>query len=213
MRMFLSRAITVAVLVGTMLLSACSEGEPSARPSPTEPDSPAMTEPTATATPGDAGSTAAADCSAAELDIEIPPFEDIDEPASETARLLLDAALHCDEQVLFTVADESGTQLTFGALEPGQMFGLPERDTPYYAILAKLLGRTGPAQITTDEGTIWAWPAAFANPDVDSNWQRLVDADLYTQEEVEEMRKLDGYLGWRIGIATDGTWQYFVAGD
>ena len=44
--------------------------------------------------------------------------------------------------------------------------------------------------------------------------QAIVDAGLYTQEQVDEMKAGGtGYLGYRTAITADGDWQFFVAGD
>ena len=93
------------------------------------------------------------------------------------------------------------------------MFALPEdpdADQSAWEALARLLGGTTPV----GDADIWTWPAAAAAGADDAAWQELVDSDLYTQAQVDELRTAgEGYLGWRVGIEADGTWLFFTAGD
>jgi hypothetical protein len=43
--------------------------------------------------------------------------------------------------------------------------------------------------------------------------ERLVDAGAASADEFEQMAEFGHYLGWRVGIRSDGTWAFFVAGD
>jgi len=59
----------------------------------------------------------------------------------------------------------------------------------------------------------YVWPFAY---DVDD----VGDLSPYERELLEPLGPLNtlffegtGYLGWRTGIAPDGTWTFFVAGD
>jgi hypothetical protein len=59
---------------------------------------------------------------------------------------------------------------------------------------------------------IYTWPFAF-----DRELDELTD---YERELLSEVVDVDtayaagvGYAGWRVGIAPDGTWRFFVAGD
>ncbi len=37
--------------------------------------------------------------------------------------------------------------------------------------------------------------------------------DLYTADELASFTESGGYLGWRTGIESNGSWTFFVAGD
>ncbi len=157
----------------------------------------------------------ARDCTAAGLD-DTADFGGLGGQASVTAQFLLDAAVRCDEQALVTVASEDDTQLTFGDLTPEQFFALPDHvgsdDLGHYEVVARLLaGTTGVPHPDLD---LVVWPAVFVDDEADANWDELVSAGLYTAEQVEQLRSGDqGYLGWRLGIAGDGRFQFLVAGD
>jgi len=177
------------------------------------------TEPAADTSEGDAtedgtdGDVAAeGDCSAAGLPAEAA-FTDLGEEARATAEFLLDAAVRCDEQLLFTAATESDTSFLFGSASVDEVFALPEDeagDPAPWEVLARLLAGTTPVEA---DG-VWTWPAAFSPDAGDAAWQELVDSGLYTQAQVDQLRAApDGYLGWRLAIEADGTWLFFTAGD
>lgn len=227
-----TRRFLPVVAVAAALLAACggtgtepggpavsnSETAPATEPAASETTPAPTTQPSEPATSEpEASEPVAADCSAGGLDLGDGAFLDLTEDARATAELILDAALRCDEQILATAAFESETALTFGNADPYEFFGLPEQDdAQVYEVIARLLAETQPGEVYSEDHAIWVWPAVAtaASVDDDNAWQDLADSGLYTAEEIEELRTQgDGYLGWRIGIADDGTWQYLVAGD
>jgi hypothetical protein len=60
-----------------------------------------------------------------------------------------------------------------------------------------------------EDGSYYVWPAVFATG-ADVDWEDL--ANVLTPEELE-VAGAPAYLGWRVGIARDGTWMFAVAGD
>ena len=76
--------------------------------------------------------------------------------------------------------------------------------------------------VPTDEGLIYAWPAFYDwTPDQLSRidelapeWRGALER-IYPDFDRQLQSWIDfgGYLGWRIGIAEDGRWMFFVAGD
>lgn len=61
---------------------------------------------------------------------------------------------------------------------------------------------------------IYVWPSYF--PKSVEQWTEE-DVGLMkltmTDEEIQGYREAGGYLGYRIGIRSDGTWIYYLAGD
>jgi hypothetical protein len=61
----------------------------------------------------------------------------------------------------------------------------------------------------------YVWPSAF----IYDTWEEIPPADLdvlseiYSREELDQIATFGSYAGWRIGIAEDGAWRFFVAGD
>ncbi|MGH8911264.1 MAG: hypothetical protein ACRDVD_02035, partial [Acidimicrobiia bacterium] len=57
----------------------------------------------------------------------------------------------------------------------------------------------------------WAWPAAHVDASNEASWAEL--EAILGDETIELLRQSDGYLGYRLGITADGTWQFAVGGD
>lgn len=203
------------VTVLAVALAGCGDGTDTSDTSDTS-DTPTPTDDTAaddaSDDQADAGDDTEGDCSAAGLPAD-GGFGMLGDEARATAAFLLDAAVRCDEQLLFTAATESDTTFFFGSATFDGVFGLPEdadQDPAPWEALARLLNGTTPVEA---DG-VWAWPAAFSADAGASAWQELVDSGLYSQAQVEQLRSApDGYLGWRVGIDSDGTWLFFTAGD
>ena len=139
--------------------------------------------------------------------------------AGEGATGLPDAVAETHAGLL--AAAESGD---YEALRPflhdefSYTFGLPDEGGPIaYWQMVEEEGEDSPIEIlarilrmpyTLVSGT-YIWPFAYDKPE-----------DELTQHEREILGDLaelygdgSGYLGWRTGIAADGTWQFFIAGD
>jgi hypothetical protein len=190
-------------------------GSPSATtPSATTP-APGATQPSPT-TPGVTCSAAGAAGSAdAVSGGTLADDATVPQPVRDTAQELLDAAERCDAGALVALAEANDTSLTFGGRSAAEFWTLPgaEADEPVYAILAGLLRDTQWAVV--DGGTL-VWPRVFASQwaDDDDAWSEAVAAGGVTAELATTMRDAGvGYQGWRVGIAADGSWQFFVGGD
>lgn len=146
--------------------------------------------------------------------------ETVTETVSEpTAVGLPDAVAETHAGLL--AAAESGD---YEALRPflhdefSYTFGLPDEGGPIaYWQMVEQEGEDSPIEILarilrmpyTLVGGLYIWPFAFDKPE-----------DELTEHERELLGDLaelygdgSGYLGWRTGIAADGTWQFFIAGD
>lgn len=80
-------------------------------------------------------------------------------------------------------------------------------------VAAVVLGREpGTTVVVTDPSTTLAPPTTMTAPT--SEPTTLSDAGLYTEEELDLMRRGGGgYLGYRVSITADGDWILPVAGD
>ncbi|PUB24049.1 hypothetical protein C8K30_110193 [Promicromonospora sp. AC04] len=157
------------------------------------------------------------DCSATDFDPPFVPGNSPREGAAATSGAIVIAAMDCDSDALIALAEDSETELMSGAETPEQTFALPESDAEHYRTLAALLTGTRGGQVSGEEPgsetVVWPGVATPEFADSDEAWQEVVDAGLLTAEEAEAQRT-DGYQGMRIAIsATDGTWQYYSAGD
>jgi hypothetical protein len=129
---------------------------------------------------------------------------------------LLEAATACDFDRLDEPATANITSYTFGGgLAPGGYWRDLEAGgrTPL-ADLVHLLNLV-PALYDVGEGNVFCmWPAVYALPD----WlnattaQRQEPADLFGADQLAGWDALGGYIGYRVGITTEGRWTFFVAG-
>ncbi len=160
------------------------------------------------------------DCSAAALDVDAPDLSVLPEPVQDTAARLLEAALACDDETLVAMSTEDNTFLSYGGTEGPEFWTLPDAEQyeDVYAKLALLItGTRWIADPPSDQGPYtWTWPRVHSQEWVESDeaWREVVDAGVVSEEYAEEMRLIHGqYLGYRLGIHEDGTWEFFVAGD
>ena len=198
-------------LVLVLALAACgSESDDTAAPAP-ETVTVTQTETVAPEEPAepDAG------CAAAELQ-RVLPDEDLPQAVADVRQRVFDAALACDYETLEQIALEQGEGFTFSygagpddsAAEHWRELEESGAEEPL-RVLATIL--TLPH--TRNESGSYAWPTAYSEAPTDEAWQALVDAGLYTQEQIDSMKAAGSYLGYRTAITADGDWQFFVAGD
>ena len=140
-------------------------------------------------------------------------------PRSPTcAQRVFDAAVACDYETLEEIALEKGEGFTFS-------YGGTASRRPSSGASSRRAERAGRSRCArsrpssrcptpaTRRGS-YAWPTAYQESPTDEDWQAIVDAGLYTQEQVDQMKAGGtGYLGYRTAITADGDWQFFVAGD
>ena len=142
------------------------------------------------------------------------PEQELPEAVASVRQRIFDAAIACDYDALQQIALEQGEGFTFsyGAETSAADFwrGLEESGETPMLDLVRIISLPH----TRNETGSYAWPSAYDETPTDEDWQALVDAGLYAQAEVDEMKAQNtGYLGWRTAITAEGDWQFFVAGD
>jgi hypothetical protein len=156
------------------------------------------------------------ECSTSGLRLTLPDQE-LPQPVADVRERVFGAAVACDYDTLEQIALEQGEGFTFSyGAGPDDSAAAHWRELEESGaeepmrVLATIL--TLP--YTRNESGSYAWPTAYSEAPTDEAWQALVDAGLYTQEEIDLMRSGGtGYLGYRTAITADGDWQFFVAGD
>lgn len=232
------RAILVPALSAALFLTAScgTEEEPGSDPptvsstedTPTEPPAGDTGETAESGTEQPSGTATETDDASETATEAAPPAEecsssgytagelragDSPEPVVQLATTLLDASVACDSGSLIAAAEDDTPTLSFGEVPPAEALALPDVEGRYLA-LAVLLSATDPSQENYEgDGSVTVWPAAYSADATDADWQQVVEAGLHSQDEVDRMRGAEGYSGWRVGIAEDGTWLFFVAGD
>ena len=158
------------------------------------------------------------ECSTSGLRL-ILPAQDLPLAVADVRERVFAAAVACDYETLEELALEQGEGFTFSFGASGspaeywrerEEAGDAEPGPKPMLALATIL--TLPD--TRNESGSYAWPSAYNESPTAEDWQAIVDAGLYTQEQVEQMQAGGtGYLGYRTAITADGDWQFFVAGD
>lgn len=156
-------------------------------------------------------------CSAAGLHVEDEPSASLPTAVADAREGLVDAALACDLDALSRKASEGSRAFTFSFGDPddAEMFwrDAERRGEHPLRLLVRLLHLR--AATPDSGGELFVWPAAHGY----DTWtavpedHRAALRRVYEPEVVEGFRATDSYLGHRIGIAGDGEWIFFVAGD
>lgn len=225
--------VAVPLLLTTLALSACSDDEPTASPSTSTstsqspsvavsaPSATSSVTATASATPTPTPTVAPptpttqapiptptrtpTSCAAAQ--IGAANTKGMSATAAAKAKKIQAAARACDANALIAMAKADMTGLA-GDKAPAAVFtsSAPQN----YVALATLLTME-PTE--TFDGTIQ--PKVFSEryAQDDAEWNKVVAAGLLTRAAATKMRQDDGgYTGYRVGIASDGTWTFFTTG-
>ncbi|HLU31932.1 MAG TPA: hypothetical protein VK088_09215 [Acidimicrobiia bacterium] len=145
-------------------------------------------------------------CVPTELDL---PDQDLPAPVAETRRALFDLASACDYEGLAELVAVDGTTISYGAPDDPFAFWVGEarRGTEPLSVLTRLLAMSPGLHADGWYG----WPAVHVDPGSEANWEELDEAGI--DDGVVESPEGRAYYGYRVGIAADGTWMFFVAGD
>jgi hypothetical protein len=206
MRLLALLALAVALVAG-----CGSESDEAAAPQ--QPVTVTVTETETETLPPPTPTEPAPGCSTAAIRTTLPEQE-LPEAVASVRQRIFAAAIACDFESLQGIALEQGDGFTFsyGAETSAADFwrGLEESGETPLLDLVRIISLPH----TRNETGSYAWPSAYDETPTDEDWQALVDAGLYTQAEVDEMKAQNtGYLGWRTAITAEGDWQFFVAGD
>ena len=162
----------------------------------------------------DPASSFPATCSAAGLAEPTPQDGVLSEAAKATRVAIARAAIDCDWEALFALARDAFTA-SFGGTRPEELWPTLEAngEAPL-RYLVELLSRPYAPQDVGVSGILFTWPSAFQG-----EWSEVPVADkealrpVYGDEDFAAFEEFGAYIGYRVGIAEDGTWQFFVAGD
>jgi spore germination protein GerM len=156
-------------------------------------------------------------CSGSLVDDPLVPQLDLPPEVAATRAAIFDAAVTCDWEALRALAGGELT-FTFGAAAQDAISNWQELeasgDAQPMRYLAELLNRSYGTQPGPEDQLYYAWPSAFVVP-----WQDVTERQreelrpLFGDEDFAVFEGFGGYIGDRIGILSDGTWAYFVAGD
>lgn len=157
-------------------------------------------------------------CSAAGLSAPPEPQPALPAAVAATRRAIAEAATACDYGRLAELAGGGRRPFTAafgGASDVAAHWQRTEQagDEPL-RYLVGLLERPF-ARRELDGTAQFLWPSAYAYDrwrDVPGE-EREALRPLYDDEDFESFERFGGYAGYRVGIAADGEWLFFVAGD
>jgi hypothetical protein len=144
------------------------------------------------------------------------------EPVRQMRERILEAALSGEPEKLRVAIQVNEMPPAFSFLEEGQADPIEalKKETgdgsgiELMAILAEVLEA---GYVHVDKGTpqeMYVWPYFAQYPlDALTASQTLELYRIVTAYEVKEMREFGAYNFYRVGIAPDGVWHFFVAGD
>ena len=200
-----------AILLAALALAGCGSEDPdeAAAPEPvTVTETVTETLPPATTAPEEA------ECSTSALRLTLPE-QDLPPAVADVRERVFDAAVACDYDTLEEIALEEGAGFTFsyGAGTDASEYWRQAEQSGEEPKPMRTLAAILTLPYTRNESGSYAWPTAYNESPTEADWQALVDAGLYTQEQIDSFKAGTGYLGYRTAITTDGDWQFFVAGD
>lgn len=145
---------------------------------------------------------------------------DLPEPVRLKRQLIMDRAATGDPEQLRAVMDAQAAppSLSFGQIDdPIAYLTSLSGDEGGREILAILIEVLEAGWLHVDEGTpeeTYVWPYFARYPVEALSPQQLVELfKLVYAGDYADMLAYGYYLSYRIGIAPDGSWRYFIAGD
>ncbi|MGL4291726.1 MAG: hypothetical protein ACRCVA_35570, partial [Phreatobacter sp.] len=182
-----------------------------------DPQPPAPAAPAATPTPPQAAPRRAPQPISIEL---LPDNEDLRERVGHTREKLILAARSGNIERLAVVFQMNETMPVFsrgGERDPVAFWKQASGDGQGHEILAILLNILDLPGAVINKGTpqeMTVWPYLAHVPLDRLTPQQSVDLyRLMTAQDVRDMRVLNAWVFWRLGIGPDGTLHYFLAGE
>lgn len=65
----------------------------------------------------------------------------------------------------------------------------------------------------SDGSSYYFWPSVMCSDATDADQRELERSGIYSEEELRQFEEFGAYIGYRLGIRSDGDWMSFVAGD
>lgn len=144
--------------------------------------------------------------------------DSVPDPVKRTRQEIFDAAAACDYERLGELAEQGNRDFTFsfgGGNDAAEFWRRQEQEgaDPLHKLVVLLDLSHATRQV--EASTQYLWPSAFAY----DSWDEVPEREkqelsrLYSAEELEGFERFGAYVGHRVGIAADGEWLFFVAGD
>lgn len=145
------------------------------------------------------------------VDLPRPAPQDLPEPVENRRQELFSLAASCDMETLAEIAQGDRITFTYGGEDDPLRAWIRSARNGFDVMTWMVRILNAEPAIDPTDGS-FAWPAVqITNSERD--WQRLSSILTSTEYEQYYSMRESGYLGFRIGIAVDGTWRYAIAGD
>lgn len=145
------------------------------------------------------------------IDLPRPEPQDLPEPVEQRRQGLFSLAASCEMETLAEIARGEGIAFTYGGEDDPLRAWIRGARNGFDVMtwIVRILNAV-PA-IDPRDGS-FAWPAVHVT-NSEEDWQLL--SGVLSSAEYEQFYSMreSGFLGLRIGIASDGTWLYAIAGD
>jgi hypothetical protein len=154
-------------------------------------------------------------CSASALVALSPATGDLPPAVANRRAEIADAARACDIERL---ASNIGPHFmaSFDEVAPATLWREAEAAGGEPLRFLVLVLGTGHSVVVLDDGRqLYVWPAAIAH----RSWSEVTPeergalAGIYPNEELTRFEEIGRYIGYRVGIAEDGEWQFLVTGQ
>jgi len=196
---------------------------PSPAPAPAAPQAPAQTQaapqPAAPTKPAQAPPSALTRAQAAPPEI-VTDLTRLPAPVARTRARILEAARSGDVEKLAAVMQSGETMpiFTFGDEKSPLIYWRANYpDSGGVEVLAILINILEAGFVRIDPGTpqeMYVWPYfAFTPLKTLTPAQKVALFRIVTGADYKEMNEFGAYIFYRLGIAPDGTWHFFVSGD
>jgi hypothetical protein len=191
-----------------LLIAGCGTESPSGGP-PRPADAPASASPPAPAASEPRPEEMSTGCSAATVADPLPAQPELPPAVAATRQAIFAAATACDFAALDDLAPPT-LRYSFGEnVDAVAAWRAAEaRGEPVLRCMAAVLT----AEPAHEHGR-WVWPGFFVRPVAEWSAGDRSEAERLLGEDFAALTGSGAYLGYRVGVAEDGTWTYFVAGD
>ncbi len=158
--------------------------------------------------------------SAATADDAAAKKSTLPEAVAAMRRAILTAARSGDLERMRPVLETNELMPVFsfgGGTDPIAFWKQSSEDGKGRTMLARMVEILNMPYVVEGKGTrdaIYIWPYLYSlDPDRLTPAQEVDAYRLMSVKELKSMRAFGSYVGYRLGISPDGTWQFFVAGD
>lgn len=155
-------------------------------------------------------------CSAAAMSSELKE-QDLPSAVSAMRAAMAQRAVACDYDALEQLALDGDEPFTYSFGEdgaPAAYWARAERrgEDPL-GKMVQILDTDFCIEEVSDGSSYYFWPSVTCSDATEEDQRELERSGIYSDEELRQFEEFGSYIGYRVGIRSDGDWMSFVAGD